>query len=141
MFRKNIIKLSTTEYDLYLCKSCYCDRLSVSNKVMQNRFYYVLPKSGSVEEFNEIWIQNEFGTFYRFNCLTAIEIKLQDCLRIVQAILFLKQMSERVGSNIERLWILITDSINFETIQTWVNTQNPESFYIGSEPFRHCFQK
>ena len=81
-------------------------------------FYYVLPKSGSVEEFNDIWIQNEFGIFCHFNCLMAIEIKFQDYLRIVQANLFFKQMSARVGSNIERLWILITELMNFETIQS-----------------------
>ena len=52
MFRKNIIKRSTTEYNLYLCKSCYCDRLSVSNNGAKAFFYYVLPKSGSVEEFS-----------------------------------------------------------------------------------------
>ena len=44
MFRKNIIKLSTTEYNLYLCKSCYCDRLSVSNKVVQKRFLLCFAK-------------------------------------------------------------------------------------------------
>ena len=69
---------------------------------------------------------------------------LKNILRVVQtqSILFLKSMSENVGSVIERLWNSMTShSIDFETIQIWVIIENSESWYAGSESFRQWFQK
>ena len=80
------------------------------------------------------WWQSYIGGFmilvtesicwWLFHCV-------RDCLRVVQtqAITFLKSISERVGSEIERLWIWMTSSsIDFESIQNFL-TRN-SSFYF-----------
>ena len=61
-------------------------------------------------------------------------------LRVVQieSILFLKSKSERDGSNIQRLWNWM---MNFQIDQTSIADSNSESFYAGSDSFRHWFQK
>jgi len=105
MFRKNIIKLSTTEYDLYLCKSCYCDRLSVSNKMVQKRFLLY---------FAKIWvsrrIQKWIWNFLPFQLLDGQRNKIPRLFKggpesglQTKTILYLKSMSERGGSDIQRL--------------------------------------
>ena len=72
-----------------------------------------------------------FCTLYHpYNKLSNIFFEF---LRVVQtqAISFLKSMSERAGSDIERLWILIT-SFSIE-----IHHSIPASLYVGSDPFRH----
>ena len=65
-------------------------------------------------------------------------MRLLYLLRVVQIeiILFLRSMSERDRSEIQRLWNWIKiDSIAIEY------HSNPESFYVGSASFRNWFQK
>ena len=51
-------------------------------------------------------------------------------------------MSEKVGSDIKRLWISMTSyTIDFESMEIWTIIQNPESFYVGSDSFQQWFQK
>ena len=61
-------------------------------------------------------------------------------LRIVQtqAILFFKSMSERVGSDTERLCIW---GSHLESILSRSRNSNSESFDVGSVSFRHWFWK
>ena len=57
----------------------------------------------------------------------------------VKSFLFFKSMSERVGSDIERLLYLMTSSsIDFESISKFMIQ---ESLYVESDSFRHWFQK
>ena len=59
--------------------------------------------------------------------------------RVVQtkAILFLKSMSERVGSDIERLWIWIFSRF---LVDLEINHSISESLYVGSASFRQWFR-
>ena len=55
-----------------------------------------------------------------------------------QVILFLKWMSERGGSDISRLWNWI---FNRFSVDLEIRHSFSESFYVGSDVFRHWFQK
>ena len=64
-------------------------------------------------------------------------------LRVIQtkAILCFKLMSEKVGSDIQRRWnSMMNFLIDYESIEDDV-ILNWESFYVGSDSFRHWFQK
>ena len=56
-----------------------------------------------------------------------------------QAILFLKSMSEKVGSDIERRWFLNDESLDRLRIDWGWRHSNSKSFYIGCDSFRHWF--
>ena len=55
-----------------------------------------------------------------------------------QAILLLRSMSEKLGSDLRRLWNWI---MNFKIDSKSIKDSNPESLYVVSDPFRHWFQK
>ena len=61
-------------------------------------------------------------------------------LTVVQTrtILFSKSMSEKVGSDMKRLWIWM---MNFWIESKSIEYLNSESFYVSSDFFRHCFEK
>ena len=56
----------------------------------------------------------------------------------IQAILFLKSMSERFGSDIQRLWNWILNFLIDKIDWKWRHSKS-ESFYVGSDSFRHWF--
>ena len=67
---------------------------------------------------------------------------LNSKLRVVQTkvILFLESMSERGGSDIERLWIWMISYIQ-SILSRSRNTSISEPLYVGSASFRHWFKK
>ena len=77
------------------------------------------------------WHKAAVTTAQVFFCLIFSTVKGSS------AILCLKLISEKVGSDMERLWIWMTSSsIDFES-----RNSISESFYIGSVSFRYWFQK
>ena len=85
-------------------------------------------------KITENWLQK------RCNCLDAERITL----RVVptQTILFLQSMLERVGSDIERLWTLNDNSYLNRLKSFWIWCHlNSDSFYVGSDSYRHWIQK
>ena len=71
MFRKNIIKLSTTEYNSYLCKSCYCDRLSVSNNGEKAFFIMFCQNLGQSKNSALRVIQTQANSFFKTLSINA----------------------------------------------------------------------
>ena len=103
--RKSLFEESTipkeNQIDSVRCKFCSKWRRNYSHKFsMSTGKIYLWGRFGSSQCFFKTeWLQVIFKG--------SSETELQ-----TQAILFLKSMSERVGSDIERLWIWMTPSSN-----------------------------
>ena len=81
------------------------------------------------------------------NCLATEDLDqkksqiLHYILRLIKnskAILFLKSISERGGSDILQLWIWAS---NVFLVDLEIRNSISESLYVGSASFRHWFQK
>ena len=121
---------------------------------LHNWGVFAITKSGSPSKVSShktprYWIHGTSGSirslknsknhhFLDLNRLKNLKKIRKIFLREVQPILSLKSMSERVGSDIKWIWIGICN-------RCWVDLEIhysiSESLYVGSDFFRHWFQK
>ena len=95
-------------------------------------------RTSSLSRRRDVSASNGFTNCWQINW------SLSEILRVVQtkAILLLKSMSERGGSDIERLWNWISRSTQNDAISlSWSWNSILGSFYVGSAKFQHWFLK